>query len=181
MSTPPMPPLPTTAPLGPAARTGNTAFATSVALLLVRLMLGWTFIFHGLQHALGLFDGPGIKGFSETLSHMPLPSFLPAAAWAYIAAYGELLGGLSVFFGLLARLGTLPLLATMFVAIANVHAHKGFSSQNGGYEYNLNLIAESVLILIAGPGLISLDAFLFRRGFWAHGAQPLDHPMTRTK
>jgi putative oxidoreductase len=166
-------------PLGPSARQGNTAFATSVALLLVRLVLGWTFIFHGLQHALGLFDGPGIKGFADTLSHMPLPSFLPPAAWAYIAAYGELLGGLSIFLGLLTRLGTLPILATMAVAIATVGGAKGFSVQNFGYEYNLNLIAESTLLLIAGPGLISLDAFLFPRGFWARGPQPLDQPMTR--
>jgi putative oxidoreductase len=165
--------------LGPSARQGNTAFATSVALLLVRIVLGWTFIFHGLQHAFGVWDGPGIRGFSEMLAGMHLPGFLSPAAWAYVAAYGELLGGVSVLVGVVTRAGTLPLLATMFIAIAEVHGGHGFSAQDKGYEYNLNLIAESVLILMAGPGLISLDAFLFRRGFWARGPQPLDQPMTR--
>ena len=48
---------------------GNTAFAVSVALLLVRLALGWTFIFHGAQHAFGAFDGPGIQGFARMFGH----------------------------------------------------------------------------------------------------------------
>lgn len=41
------------APLGPGARQGNTAFAVSVAVLLMRLALGWTFIFHGCSWCLG--------------------------------------------------------------------------------------------------------------------------------
>ncbi len=115
---------------------------------------------------------------------MPLPSFFPPTVWAIIAAYGEFLGGISVFIGLLARLGALPIIATMLVAIANVHGANGFSMQTSdihkiGYEYNLNLIAESMLILIAGPGLISLDAVIFRRGLWVRGPQPLSEPTPR--
>ena len=79
-----------------------------------------------------------------------------------MAAYGQFLGGISILLGLLARLGTLPLIVNMLVAIATVHAKNGFSIQNGGYEFNLNLIAESLLILIAGPGIISLDALLLQ-------------------
>ena len=168
--------LQSSAPLGPMQRQGNTAFATSVALLMVRMALGWTFIFHGAQLAFGAFGGPGLDGFSKGLANMPA---LPPMLWAAIAAYGQLLGGISVLLGLLARAGTLPIIANMFVAIATVHMTKGFSLQNGGYEYNVNLIAESVLILIAGPGLISADAFLFQRGFWARGAQPLGNPVPR--
>jgi len=164
------------APLGPTARQGNTAFATSIALLLVRLALGWTFIFHGAQLAFGAFGGPGLEGFSKGLEHLP---GLPPMAWAVLAAYGQFLGGVIVLLGLLARAGSLLLLANMFVAIATVHAPHGFSLQNGGYEYNVNLIAESLVVLIAGPGLLSVDAFLFRRGFWARGPQPLDQPATR--
>jgi putative oxidoreductase len=163
-------------PLGPAARQGNTAFATSVALLLVRMALGWTFIYHGAALAFGAFGGPGLEGFSKGLEHLPV---LPTMAWAAMAAYGQLLGGVSVLLGLLARLGALPILGNMFVAIATVHAAKGFSNQAMGYEYNVNLIAESLLILLAGPGLISVDAFLFKRGFWARGAQPLSQPVVR--
>ncbi|HUO06864.1 MAG TPA: DoxX family protein [Phycisphaerae bacterium] len=162
---------PGAAPLGPAARQGNTAFATSVALLLVRLALGWTFIYHGYQ----LVFVFGAEKFAENL-HLPV---LPEIVWAYMAVWGQLLGGIGVCVGALARLWALPLIVNMLVAIATVHEPYGFALPKG-YEYNVNLIAECLVVLIAGPGLISVDAFLFRRGLWARGAQPLDQPIRRT-
>jgi putative oxidoreductase len=166
-------------PLGPAAQTGNTSFAVSIALLMLRLVLGWAFIYHGMELTMGAFGGPGIAGFAESLSKQPLPGILSPTGWAYVAAYGELLGGMSVFAGLLARLGAIPIIATMLVAIMNVHAPHGFSSQHGGYEYNLLIIAVCTAIIVAGPGLISVDAIIFRRGFWARGPQPLGNPSPR--
>src|ERR1035437_4156464 len=111
-------------PLGPGELQGNAAFATSVALLLLRLALGWTFIYHGSQLCFGMFEGPGIQGFATGLEGMP--TFMSPTAWAYLAAYSEFLGGVSVFLGLLARLGTLPIIGTMVVAIATVHGPQGF-------------------------------------------------------
>ncbi|HVX87022.1 MAG TPA: DoxX family protein [Phycisphaerae bacterium] len=163
------------APLGPVARVGNTAFATSVALLLVRLSLGWAFVFHGAQKLFGAFDGPGIEKFSKYL-HMP--GFLPAIAWAYVAALAEFMGGALVLIGLLTRLATIPIMIVMFVAIATVTGASGFSVPQG-YEYNVALIAMAGALLIAGPGLVSVDALVFRRGLWARGAQPLDQPLRR--
>jgi putative oxidoreductase len=175
-------------PLGPGELQGNTAFVTSVALLMLRLALGWTFIFHGSQLAFGAFGGPGPEGFAKGLAGLPI---LPPLAWAYIGAYGQLIGGVTVFVGLLARLGTLPIIASMVVAILTVHAKNGFAmlqfdpstgrlmtdSVTGmpaiGYEYNFNLIAMCLTILLAGPGIISLDALIFKRGLFARGAQPL--------
>jgi putative oxidoreductase len=177
------------APLGPAARQGNTAFATSLALLILRLMLGWTFIFHGAQKVFGIWGGHGMEKFAESLGKMGLPGFLPPTAWAYMAAYGELLGGVAVLLGLLARLGTIPIIVTMLIAIAKVHGQNGFGGWSEmyegkrilhvGYEYNLALTAMALAILIAGPGLVSLDALLFRRGLWARGPQPLSEPGKR--
>ncbi|HVS70024.1 MAG TPA: DoxX family protein [Phycisphaerae bacterium] len=163
------------APLGPAARVGNTAFAMSVALLLLRLALGWAFVFHGSQKLFGAFDGPGIAGFAKYL-HMP--AFLPPVAWAYLAALAEFGGGALVLIGLLTRLATIPVLIVMFVAIATVTGAGGYSLPRG-YEYNVALIAMAAALLIAGPGIISLDALLFRRGLWARGPQPLDQPLRR--
>jgi putative oxidoreductase len=169
-------------PLGPAARVGNTAFATSVALLLLRLALGWTFVFHGSQKLFGAFHGPGMEGFA---AHLSMPGFLPPMAWAYLAAGSEFVGGLLIFLGLLTRLATLPVIGVMLVAIATVHGANGFAGffdEKGlhvGYEYNIALITMAGALLVAGPGLVSLDALLFRRGLWARGAQPLDQPARR--
>jgi putative oxidoreductase len=189
MSNQPLPNTVSEAPLGPAARLGNTAFATSLALLVLRLALGWTFIFHGAQKVFGIWGGKGMEPFAEGLAKMGLPGFLPPMAWAYMAAYGELLGGVMILLGLLARLGTLPIIVTMIIAIAKVHGKNGFSGWSEewhgrqilhvGYEYNVILTAMAVAILVAGPGLLSLDALLFRRGLWARGPQPLSQPGVR--
>jgi putative oxidoreductase len=168
-------------PLGPAALQGNTGFAISLALLLIRLVLGWVFIYHGGQKVFGWFtaDGqPQMPMLVAGLTENPLP-ILPPEAWAWTAALGELLGGAFVFVGLLTRLATLPIIVTMLVAIARVHGKNGFGMQFGGFEYNLVLIAMAGAILLAGPGLISADAFLFRRGLWSRGPQPLSEPSKR--
>jgi putative oxidoreductase len=182
-------------PLGPGALQGNSSFAVSVALLLLRLALGWTFIYHGSQLCFGAFDGPGIAGFARGLQGMP--GILSPTGWAYLAAYSEFLGGVFVFLGLLGRLGSLAIMGTMVVAIVKVHAPNGFAlihfdpvthkmatdAASGmplmGYEYCFNLIAMCAVVLLAGPGLISVDAVLFKRGLWARGPQPLDQPGRR--
>ncbi len=152
---------------------GNNSFAISLALLLVRIGIAWVFVYHGSQKVFGAFGGPGIDGFAAHLNHLPV---LPPIAWAWMAALGELLGGLFVGIGLLARLATLPVIVTMLVAIATVHGKNGFGLQNSGYEYNMVLIAMAGAILLAGPGLLSVDAFLFRKGLFSCGAQPLENP-----
>jgi putative oxidoreductase len=46
----------------------------------------------------------------------------------------------------------------MTTAIRTVHWQNGFFTSNGGYEYNLTIIAALLLIADAGPGPISVDA-----------------------
>lgn len=165
------------------SKQGNWAFATSLALLLLRLALGWTFIYHGSQKLFGAFGGSGIEGVVKITENLGMPGFLSPKGWAYMLACGEFFGGVSIFLGLLARLGAIPILISMGVAIAKVHGPIGFTNSKPGglpgYEFNANLIAMAAAILIAGPGLVSLDALIFRRGLWARGPQPLDQPGTR--
>ena len=49
------------------------------------------------------------------------------------------------------------IIAVMTVAIATVHAGKGPWVTDGGWEYNLVLIATAFALAGAGPGEISLD------------------------
>lgn len=149
---------------------GNDRMAVSLGLLLLRLALGWIFIFHGSQKLFGAFDGPGIAGFASHLQGLPL---LPPIVWAYMAALGEFVGGVSVLLGLLTRLGAIPIIITMLVAIGTVHGKNGFSLQYMGYEYNVALIGMAAALVLTGPGLVALDALIFRRGLFARGPQPI--------
>ena len=160
------------APLTPARCQGHWAFANSLALLALRLMLGWVFVYHGSQKLFGAFDSHiTMEGFAGML-HLPV---LPPIVWAYMAAGSEFGCGLLIMLGLLTRLAAIPLIITMLVAIATVTGGKGFS----GYELNLTLIAIGVALMLTGAGLISLDALIFKRSIFACGPQPLDQPEKR--
>lgn len=160
---------------------GNNTFAISLALLMIRVGLAWVFLYHGSQKLFGAFGGMGMEGFTQGMTQMNLP-LLPPAVWAWMAALGEFMGGLFVGLGLLARLATLPIIVTMLVAVATVHGKNGFSlhPEHMGYEYNMVLLMMCGAILLAGPGLLSADAFFFRKGFYSCGSQPLENPSART-
>jgi putative oxidoreductase len=134
-------------------------------LLVLRLVLGITFILHGAQKLFGAFGGPGIAGFAEALAQMGLPG--PPVLWAYLAALAEFGGGLAVLLGVLTEFGAAAIAATMIVAIWKVHGPNGFflSSNPPGYEYNLMILAVCAALILAGPGWIALwDPFRYRRG-----------------
>lgn len=130
---------------------------TDTALLLIRLMLGVVFVFHGSQKLFGAFDGPGIDGFAGYLTSLEVP--LPTLS-AWLAALAEFGGGLSLLAGLGLRFMALPLAFTMGVAAFKVHGD-AFSVQNSGMEYPLTLGVILIALALAGAGRFSLDAVLF--------------------
>ncbi|MBX2860305.1 MAG: DoxX family protein [Vampirovibrio sp.] len=134
----------------------------SLAQLPLRIALGLVFLGHGSQKALGWFDGAGIEG---TLGLVKGTLGLePAILWAYLAAYGELFGGLLVLLGLATRFGALNIAATMFFAIFMVH-WGNFFAQHNGIEYPLTLFCGAVTLLIAGGGKLSVDGWISQTCF----------------
>ena len=178
------PPL---SPLTPSARQGNWQFANSLALLILRLMVGWIFINAGAGKLFGAFGGPGMSNWTAFMQGAGLPIF-PPAVWAWISAVGEFSGGLLILLGLLTRLAAIDTIVVMLFAITLSTGKNGFGgiyvpeadAVKMGYAYNLTLIAISAALVLAGPGLISLDAPLFKRSLWSRGPQPLDQPVART-
>lgn len=129
----------------------------ALGLLIIRLVVGLTFMGHGLQKLFGWFGGHGLKGTGEFFESIGLK---PGYRMALLAGLSELIGGALLAAGWLTVIGAVLIAATMVVAIITVHGKNGFWITQNGYEYNLVLIAIAVGVALTGAGDYSLDALL---------------------
>lgn len=121
-------------------------------LLPLRLAVGAVFLMHGGQKLL-IFGLGGTTGFFGQIG------IQPAAFWAVVVTFAELLGGLALVLGLLSRYAALILSGDMIVAIITFHRSRGFFLPEG-YEFALTLLGASLTLLLTGPGPRSLDRSL---------------------
>ena len=73
------------------------------------------------------------------------------------------MGGALLTLGALTPVAAGLITGTMITAIRKLHAPKGPWSTDGGYEYNLTLIAAMLALVETGPGRPSVDASVFPR------------------
>jgi len=125
----------------------NRPLAPDLGLLLIRLMLGVVFIYHGAPKLFG-----GLDGFAGYLGSMGVP--LPQVS-ALLAALAEVLGGAILIAGLWFRVALWPTVFTMLVASFTAHAGK-FSIQDGGMEYALTLAVMVTGLALTGPGKLTV-------------------------
>ena len=125
-----------------------------LGLLTIRLILATVFVYHGGQKLFGIFGGHGIEGTAKWMASVGIP--FPTLS-VILAGSTEFFGGLALLglSGLAARLVTVPMAFTMFVAIATTHLG-GFDARTGGMEYPLTLAAALVGIGLTGPGRFTL-------------------------
>ncbi|WP_392535560.1 DoxX family protein [Nostoc sp. C117] len=139
-----------------------------LALLLLRVSLGWLFILHGY---------PKITHLQQWAESLKTPVFL-----CFLSAASMLGGGIFLIIGFLTFLSTLPILCSMIFAIyLHITGSKPFVAQDPylipqeqyqgalgqgeppswekAFMYCVMLIAIAVL----GPGAYSLDATIFGR------------------
>ncbi len=132
--------------------------------LLLRTAVGGFFIGHGTQKLFGWFGGNGLEATAKGFEGLGLH---PAKANAVVAGVAEAGGGALMLAGLETPLAATVLTSTMLTAIKTVHFKNGPWAGNGGYEYNVVLIAAALTIAEVGPGPLSLDA---ARGRERHGS-----------
>lgn len=130
----------------------------SVGLLIIRLVIGLTFVGHGAQKLFGWFGGHGLKGTAGWLESIGVK---PGVLMAFLAGAGELVGGLLFAVGFLTPVGALLIVVTMLVAIFTVHGKNGYWATESGFEYNAILIAVAIGVALIGPGSYALDAIVF--------------------
>lgn len=122
--------------------------------LLTRIVLGVVFIesgwgkLHDIEKVVAYFTELGI----------PFPG-----AQAHFVAATELVAGVMVLTGLMARLASIPLIAIMTVAIITAKAAdiSTFSDIFGFSEFLYILLLG--WLVITGPGFVSLDQFVTKR------------------
>ena len=128
-----------------------------IGRLLLRLTVGGFFFGHGTQKLLGWFGGHGLEATSQGFEQMGLR---PGKRNAIAAGVSEAGGGALLALGLATPLAAAAVTATMLTAIKTVHAKNGPWASNGGYEYNVVLIAAVLALTETGPGSPSVDAAL---------------------
>jgi putative oxidoreductase len=130
-----------------------------IGRLLLRLVVGGLFVGHGTQKLFGWFGGQGLDATAQGFEQLGLR---PGRRNAIAAGGAETGGGALLAAGLATPLAASVLIATMLTAIHRVHAKNGPWLTNGGYEYNLVLIAAALALAEVGPGGLSLDGALGR-------------------
>jgi putative oxidoreductase len=128
-----------------------------VGMLVLRVVVGVIVAGHGAQKLFGWFGGGGVGatgGMFETVG------LRPGRMMAVGAGVAELAGGLLFAAGLLTPLAATLIITVMGAAIFSVHWRSGLWVIDGGYEYNLVLIAIAFAVTATGPGERSLDDVL---------------------
>jgi putative oxidoreductase len=127
--------------------------SVSAGILILRLALGVAFILHGwskVQHPFNWWpDGP-ISGNMQALG-----------------AFGEFGGGILLVTGFLTKLGALAICCVMVSAYVVVHIpmnnpYMSADPKQPTFELVVAYFASAALILLSGPGKLSVDALLFK-------------------
>jgi len=126
-----------------------------LGLFLLRTITGGLFFGHGMQKLAGWFGGYGLDATAKGFHGMGLR---PGKAHAVAAGAAEAGGGLLLALGLDTPFAAMLISGTMATAIRKVHLPNGVWAAQGGYEFNLALMAIVFAIADVGPGDWSLDA-----------------------
>jgi uncharacterized membrane protein YphA (DoxX/SURF4 family) len=125
---------------------------TSLALLLVRVIVGLGFIFHGMMKVPNAASWMGPHGFA--------PSWLQL-----IVTLVETIGGAALILGFLTPLVAFLLGIDMVVAIFGFHIPHGghFVGGRAAFEVPLVYLVVVIAMLLSGPGAYSVDALISKR------------------
>jgi len=128
-----------------------------IGRLLLRLTVGSLFFGHGTQKLFGWFGGHGLDATANMFDSIGMR---PGNRNAVAAGFAEAGGGAGIALGLAMPLSAATLTSVMLTAINRVHLKNGPWVTNGGYEYNVVLIAAVIALVEVGPGELSLDHLL---------------------
>lgn len=142
-----------------------------LALLMLRILIGWEYLEAGLEKY------KGENWFTDIQNQFPFPFDVvpPGISWQ-MATWFEIVGGAAIMIGLGTRFFSLSLIILTIVAISAVHwpadwqayseLLKGYVISNDGFgNFKLPVLFLAMLIPLVffGPGKLSFDAFIRRK------------------
>jgi len=123
--------------------------AKDLSMFALRLVLGITFIMHGGQKLFGIFGGIGIDGTTKMMEGLGFAApYFVALIWSCV----EFTGGTFLVLGVLTRFSAVLIMGIMFLSVWKISLAYGFFLQNGGFEYNLLIIAACIPLVFMGGG-----------------------------
>ena len=138
----------------------GSSHALDVALLMLRVAAGGFLLPHALGKLFGWFNGPGLAGFADELRGFRIPSTAPLPLLLALLQVGT---GTAVLLGWQTR--PAALVAAAFIAFTALLAvPRGWFWMRGGMEYPVMWTVLLLSLVLAGPGLFSLDASLTSTG-----------------
>jgi putative oxidoreductase len=143
--------------------TRPSARSRDLALGAVRIALAWIFVYYGAGKLFGAFNGPGLHNtalFFSNTAHLH-----PGGFFAVLGGVIEFGGAIAMALGLGSRLAGLALFGDQVMAMITVTWVNGINSESltPGYEFNLALAVMALVIVLLGPGRVSIDALIERR------------------
>lgn len=114
-----------------------------IAFMGLRATIGVIFIVHG-------FSKIGNDGFLGWISSMGIPPEM-----GIVIAIGEIVPGILIIIGILSRISASVLSAIMVGAIFYVKGAESLTG-DGSYEFDLILLAACLVVIVMGPGRVSL-------------------------
>ena len=121
-----------------------------VGLLVVRFFLGTFFITHGYRK---------LKDKESMVKWLSLIGYKPGILWTWILIITEFYGGLFILFGIGTRLFASMVTVLMVLGIYHRKMVKRLNFVEG-WELNYMTLASTILLILVGAGMISLDYYL---------------------
>lgn len=122
----------------------------NLAALLLRIILGGMFVFHGW---------PKLSGYNEALAMFGDPVGLGSELSLILVIFAEFFCGIFILLGFLTRLSVIPILIMMIVAFFVAHGKDEFVVRMLPFVY----MWLCVILFFLGSGKYSADAVLFRK------------------
>jgi putative oxidoreductase len=130
--------------------TSTQALSTDMAALLLRLIVGGLFIYHGYGKLMAFGQMyatfPDLIGIGGKLSYI-------------LVIFAEFFCGIFVALGFLTRFSIIPIIITMVVAYFIAHKTDAFQVKELAFVF----LTLSVVVFILGSGKVSLDKMIFKK------------------